>query len=383
MVLKSKMIKPSVSIIIPVLNGQKTIKRCLDSIDAQETPRKWEVIVVDNGSTDATLAILRKYSVTVLNESKKGAGAARNKGLEYATGEFVAFIDADVELAKDWVEKSCLVLENSIFAGTQGPIKPSSLRIGKDIGFLDNFRLRYGEYSTFGLFNHAETKYKNPLINTAACMYLKKWVTRVNGFDSDLMRCEDTDLTNKILAAGGHFSSNSNAIANVYWDRSLIQYLARFYKIGYFHTGLNLLWNEPVRLRFRFDLDGGWRKFGFKQVFIFLAVRLLQYLGSWSAKLFFKKEMFELKSSYFRSAKENLLIFDFIDTSGKSWILAPWVRILENNFGYTFIDLKLKKHYLAEPEISRLIKLCIQSQNLSDAEKINVLHFLIFHNLVI
>ena len=90
--------QPKVSIIIPCYNSARTLPDALSSVLAQ-TYRNIEVIVVDDGSTDATRAVLEPYiasgSVTCLQQGNKGCGAARNAGVARASGELVAFLDAD------------------------------------------------------------------------------------------------------------------------------------------------------------------------------------------------------------------------------------------------------------------------------------------------
>lgn len=87
------------SIIIPVYNAEKTLKPCLDSILKQEY-RSVELILVNDGSTDASLAICNNYAekyenVVVVNKPNGGVSSARNSGLSVAHGEFVAFVDSD------------------------------------------------------------------------------------------------------------------------------------------------------------------------------------------------------------------------------------------------------------------------------------------------
>ena len=86
-----------VSIIIPIYNGALLIKRCLDAVYKQEGDFQLEVIVIDDGSTDNTLDILSSYAkaLIVLKQSNQGPAAARNKGIEKATGKYLAFLDAD------------------------------------------------------------------------------------------------------------------------------------------------------------------------------------------------------------------------------------------------------------------------------------------------
>ena len=88
-----------VSIIIPVYNAEPYIKQCLDSVVSQVIDPK-EVIIIDDGSTDSTDNIIRKYAdsyeyIRVFSQERQGAGAARNLAISKAQGEFVAFMDAD------------------------------------------------------------------------------------------------------------------------------------------------------------------------------------------------------------------------------------------------------------------------------------------------
>ena len=87
-----------VSVIIPTYNREKTIKRCIDSIVNQSMP-PYEIIVVDDGSTDQTLEILNKFypDIKVIKQRHKGAQAARNAGIHAAQGDYIAFLDSDDE----------------------------------------------------------------------------------------------------------------------------------------------------------------------------------------------------------------------------------------------------------------------------------------------
>ena len=91
--------KPLVSVIIPAYNSEKVIERCLKSL-IEQTLKNIEIIVVDDGSTDGTYSIVDKYVeeyeiIKCISQTNQGAGAARNKGLANAMGEFIGFVDAD------------------------------------------------------------------------------------------------------------------------------------------------------------------------------------------------------------------------------------------------------------------------------------------------
>lgn len=88
-----------ISVIIPIYNMEKYLERCLDSIFYQ-TLSDIEVICIDDGSSDRTIDILndydeRNHNMRVLHQFRRGAGVARNRGIEIATGEFIAFMDSD------------------------------------------------------------------------------------------------------------------------------------------------------------------------------------------------------------------------------------------------------------------------------------------------
>lgn len=102
------------SVVIPAYNEEDRIVRCLESLAAQRTRRPFEVIVVDNGSTDGTAAAARRFwerlAIRVLREPRKGRGAARRLGWEAARGALVFSTDADAVLPPDWLERGARAL---------------------------------------------------------------------------------------------------------------------------------------------------------------------------------------------------------------------------------------------------------------------------------
>jgi glycosyltransferase involved in cell wall biosynthesis len=97
--------RPTVSIVIPAYNEEGQLALCLSAV-ARQTVKPFEVIVVDNNSTDATAAIAQRYSfVTVVRESKQGLVFARTRGYNTARGEIIGRIDADTIIDPDWVER--------------------------------------------------------------------------------------------------------------------------------------------------------------------------------------------------------------------------------------------------------------------------------------
>lgn len=93
---------PKFSIIIPVYNVEKYLKKCLDSVFNQ-TYKDYEVIVVNDGTKDNSMDIVKDYNVKVINQKNQGLSAARNAGVKVATGDYLIFLDSD-----DYWEKNIL-----------------------------------------------------------------------------------------------------------------------------------------------------------------------------------------------------------------------------------------------------------------------------------
>lgn len=101
--------KPLISIIVPVYNVEKYLSRCIDSILSQ-TFFDFEILLIDDGSTDGSPIICDKYSnkdsrVRVFHKKNGGVSSARNLGLEYALGEWITFVDSD-----DWIDNNMYTL---------------------------------------------------------------------------------------------------------------------------------------------------------------------------------------------------------------------------------------------------------------------------------
>lgn len=99
--------KPTISIIIPVYNVEKYLEQCLDSI-LKQTRNDYEVIMIDDGSTDSSPSICDTYAqqyecMTVIHQKNKGLSSARNTGIRKAQGEWITFLDSD-----DWWEEKYL-----------------------------------------------------------------------------------------------------------------------------------------------------------------------------------------------------------------------------------------------------------------------------------
>ena len=112
------------SVIVPARNAQRTLPRTLAALDEQTFPQPFEVIVVDDGSSDETAAVARAAGprVTVLNQAALGPAAARNLGARHAQGQLFAFCDADVFPTAGWLDAGVHALERAELV--QGRVLP-------------------------------------------------------------------------------------------------------------------------------------------------------------------------------------------------------------------------------------------------------------------
>ena len=104
-----KAIGPDLSIIVPVYNAQNFLKRCIESCLAQRTEFTFEVIAVDDGSIDDSLALLRNYDcdqrLKVIHQENRGHAGARNAALDVASGRYICFVDSDDFIPSDAVQR--------------------------------------------------------------------------------------------------------------------------------------------------------------------------------------------------------------------------------------------------------------------------------------
>ncbi|MFA5175676.1 MAG: glycosyltransferase family 2 protein [Candidatus Nanoarchaeia archaeon] len=190
-----------VSIIIPSWNRKNDLKECLDSIKKQ-TFKNYEVIVVDNGSTDGTLELLnKKYSFVKVITNKKNVGAAqaRNQAYQISKGKYLWFLDSDsIVLSKDCLKTMLKILKENpkigqlggekITLGNETKIRISNSAINQDGTFLylDNCKLRETDY-----------------IATSNCIMLKELLYKCRGFDPRyIYGYEDNDVGYEVSKLG-------------------------------------------------------------------------------------------------------------------------------------------------------------------------------------
>jgi glycosyltransferase involved in cell wall biosynthesis len=137
---------PRISVIIPSLNDADLLSNCLAALTAQRRPAD-EIIVVDNGSTDATAQVARDAGATVVHEAVRGTLSATAAGFDAATGSILARLDADSVPAPDWLERveaalaaagaPAAVTGPGVFYGASAPVR----WFGRHVYLASYFRL--------------------------------------------------------------------------------------------------------------------------------------------------------------------------------------------------------------------------------------------------
>jgi len=178
--------KPQVSVIIPTYNRGWSIKEAIDSVLAQDYT-EFELIVVDDGSTDHTSDVLDSYGddIKVLSQKNKGVSAARNRGIAEASGKFIAFLDSD-DL---WLPQK-LTLQIEFINQTPDALICQTEEVWIRNGLRVNPKKRHKKPSGMIFKPSLELC----LVSPSAVMIQRSLLDRVGGFDETLPACEDYDL---------------------------------------------------------------------------------------------------------------------------------------------------------------------------------------------
>lgn len=226
---------PKVSVIIPTYNRHAMLKEAVESVLAQDY-QHFELIVVDDGSTDLTPEILKSYraAVTVIHQNNQGVSSARNTGIKAASGDLVAFLDSD-DL---WLPQK-LSSQVDFFKSNPEALICQTQEIWIRNGVRVNPKKQHQKASGM-IF---EPSLKLCLVSPSAVMMRASLFETVGLFDPDLPACEDYDLwlriscrypiylidTPLVIKRGGHADQLSRASG---LDRFRIQAIIKIIESG-------------------------------------------------------------------------------------------------------------------------------------------------------
>lgn len=187
---------PMVSIVVIVRNNKEEIQRCLESLMFLDYPKdKFEIIVVDGGSTDGTFEICQKFAVKTIVEKKKGRGLARNVGIKSARGEIMAFVDSDCEVFPSWLKIHVKDHSLNIIGGVGGAVISNQLDSMNKLGRI----VHNEDFAEFTENTKRGYKYYIPTCNASFKMHV---LSKVGFFDEELDAYEDFVISKKIQDQG-------------------------------------------------------------------------------------------------------------------------------------------------------------------------------------
>lgn len=210
-----------VSVVIPVRNDSQRLAVCLASLREQDYPRnRYEVIVVDNGSSDDSRDVARKFDARILYYPKLRVGALRNRGVEQARGEILAFVDSDHEVPAEWIRSgAALVLDGDGQMVGAYYLAPHEGTWVQRVWELHRLRDRSRrEVSWLATGN----------------MFLRRAdFDRLGGFREDLVAAEDVDLCVRFAEQAGRVICDMR-VANIHHGepRTLWQFFRKEYWRG-------------------------------------------------------------------------------------------------------------------------------------------------------
>jgi cellulose synthase/poly-beta-1,6-N-acetylglucosamine synthase-like glycosyltransferase len=219
------------SIIVPVRNGAQTLSDCLTALERQTLPREqFEIIVVDDGSTDESAEVARRAGVTVASLTASGPAAARNHGARLACGELLFFTDADCVPAPDWAERLRAAFDDPAVAGAKGAYRT------RERGWVPRFvQLEYD--------SKYERMSRQPMIDfidTYSAAYRRSVFLASGGFDASFPTpsVEDQEFSFRLAEQGHKLIFIPQAIVYHRHDLTLFEYAGRKFRIGYWKAAL-------------------------------------------------------------------------------------------------------------------------------------------------
>lgn len=247
------------SIIVPIYNSEDFLKKCLDSIIMQSFT-DYEVILIDDGSTDSSLKICREYEkidvrFKVFTKKNGGASSARNLGIENSSGKYLIFLDSDDFWINDWLGKAEKKL---IFEKDTEVLFLQTSKLKKSGEFTDSVGYKFDVLNQTQLYEYISKQKK---VSVSACLKVTKkslFTDRELYFQESLL-AEDIDWFFKLITKANFFSSldcpvycyriRENSISRTADQKRLNDYTQILEK-WFFYTNDNEEMNEKDKWNF-------------------------------------------------------------------------------------------------------------------------------------
>jgi len=265
---------PLISVIVCSYNGARTIRTCLENLLKMEYPH-FEVIVVDDGSTDATRTIAEQYGVRVISTENCGLSSARNTGWEAATGEIVAYTDDDAYPDRHWLTYLAHTFTTTSYVGVGGPNIPPP-----NEGIIADCVANAPGGPIHVLLSDREAEHI-PGCNMA---FRKAALQIVGGFDPQFRSAgDDVDICWRLQQRGWKIGFNPAAMVWHHRRNSVLGYLKQQRGYGRAEAMLEKKWPENYNRLGHVSWQGRIYGKGLMRVF---GLRGRIYQGTWGAAPF-------------------------------------------------------------------------------------------------
>lgn len=214
---------PFVSAIVPVYNGEKRIRACIESLLNQTYSRdRYEILIVDNASSDRTRGIVQEYPVRLLVEDRiQSSYAARNKGIQNAKGEILSFTDSDCVVSSRWIEEGVKVFNST-----------SADLVGGNVQFIYSERRTAAEIYDSITNMQIERDIKERSVAKTANLFVKSFLFgKIGMFPASLKSGGDVLWTSRAARNGFALTFASKAIVR-HPARRLGALIEKQYRVG-------------------------------------------------------------------------------------------------------------------------------------------------------
>ena len=219
-----------ISVIIPAYNAERTIQACIDALKQQQNiePSAYEIIVVDDGSTDNTAAICEQDAAVCLirQEDSKGAAAARNRGIQAANYPLICFTDADCQPTPTWLHHLSQPFTDHTVDGCKGIYATNQSALVA----------RFVQIEYEDKYDLLRKQSRIDFVDTYSAAYRREVLVANNGFDERFHFTEDQELSFRLTARGYQFVFQPEAIVYHTHSSSLPTYFHKKFWIGYWKT---------------------------------------------------------------------------------------------------------------------------------------------------
>jgi len=207
-----------VSIVVPTYNAEATIGPLLDSLLKLDYP-DYEVIIVNDGSTDRTKEVVERYPVRLIDQPNRGASAARDVGMRAASAEIVAYTDSDVTVTQDWLRNLVRPLHEPDVAAATG--RTIVLRSKTCTSWMWSLDIEA---------RHARRRSDTQLANGSNSAFRKAVLAEVGGFDPRWYHAEDTEVSYRLWQRGYRIRYVSDAVVYHAPEEEWRSFLRRRYR---------------------------------------------------------------------------------------------------------------------------------------------------------